>query len=58
MNEKEMIDIIDDCLPTTCRVLDGDNNSIIIKEKTTGKEFEIIVKEIMEWKSYFVGKDN
>lgn len=48
MREKEIINIIDDRLPMAYKVLDGDDHSIIIKDRVTGKEFEIIVKEIIK----------
>ena len=41
MNEKEVIEMIDN-------VLDGDNNSIIVKDRVSKKVFEITVKDITE----------
>lgn len=48
MREKEIINMIDDRLSMAYKVLDGDDYSIIIKDRATGKEFEITVKEIIE----------
>ena len=48
MREKEIINMIDDRLSIAYKVLDGDDHSIIIKDRATGKEFEITVKEIIE----------
>lgn len=53
MREKEIINMIDDRLSMAYKVLDGDDHSIIIKDRATGKEFEITVKEIIEWKAHF-----
>ncbi len=48
MNEKEVIEMIDNVLPTNYEVLDGDNNSIIVKDRVSKKIFEITVKDITE----------
>ena len=48
MREKEIIDMIDNRLSMAYKVLDGDNHSIIVKDRTTGKEFEITVREIIQ----------
>lgn len=48
MREKEIIDMIDNRLSMAYKVLDGDDHSIIVKDRATGKEFEIVVKEIIE----------
>lgn len=48
MRETEIINMIDDRLSMAYKVLDGDDHSIIIKDRATGKEFEITVKEIIE----------
>ena len=40
--------MIDSRLTSKFKVLDGDNNSIIIKDKTSGNEYEITVREITE----------
>lgn len=48
MNEKEIIEMIDDVLPTNYKVLDGDNNSIIVKDRVSQKVFEITIKDITE----------
>ena len=47
MNEKEVIEMIDN-VPTNYEVLDGDNNSIIVKDRVSKKVFEITVKDITE----------
>lgn len=39
---------IDNVLPTNYEVLDGDNNSIIVKDRVSKKVFEITVKDITE----------
>ena len=46
--ERREINMIDDRLPMAYKVLDGDDHSIIVKDRVTGKEFEIVVKEIIE----------
>ena len=46
MREREIINLIDDGLSLAYKVIDGDDHSVIIKDRATGREYEIIVKEI------------
>ena len=49
MNENELIELIDMCLPINFKVFEGDNDkSIIVKERESGKEFLIRVEENIE----------
>lgn len=48
MNEKEVIEMIDNVLPTNYEVSDGDNNFIIVKDRVSKKIFEITVKDVTE----------
>lgn len=47
MNEgiKELINVIDEYLPNSYKVLEGDEETLYVKERTTGKHFEIKVTE-------------
>lgn len=48
-NEKDLINIIDMCLPTNFKVLDEYNdNSLIIKDRESDKVFSIKVEDITE----------
>ena len=42
---KELIDVIDECLPNSYKVLEGDVKTLYIEERTTGKHFKIKVTE-------------
>lgn len=43
-----LIHAIDECLPNSYVVLEGDNETLYVKERNTGKHFEIKVSEIIE----------
>lgn len=44
-NVKELIEIIDAYLPNSYEVLEGDDETLHVKERATGKHFEIKVSE-------------
>lgn len=43
-----LIQVIDENLPTLFVVLDGDHETLYVKERNTGKHYEIKVSEIVE----------
>ena len=43
-----LIRTIDECLPNSYVVLEGDSETLYIKERNTGKHFEIKVSEIID----------
>ena len=47
-----LIQVIDENLPTSFVVLDGDHETLYVKERNTGKHYEIKVSEIVEQENY------
>lgn len=43
-----LIQAIDENLPTSFVVLDGDHETLYVKERNTGKHYEIKVSEIID----------